>query len=118
MRTLSWEQFVQYMRRVHGITNMSDEWDLQDWFRDHYMNKMKQMFRNKYPNATGEQERTFLEKLYEQFNEGLWDVFDGDTYNFPSDVPEDNETEEQAPPQGPSERDRERARERWERENY
>jgi hypothetical protein len=120
MRTLSWEQFVQYMRRVHGITNLSDEWDLQDWFRDYYMNKMKQVFRNQYPNATGEQWRTFLEKLIEQLNEGLWDVFDGDTYNFPSDVPEDedNETEEEAPPQGPSERDRERARERWEREHY
>jgi hypothetical protein len=113
MRTLSWDQFVEYMRRVHGITNLSDEWDLQDWFRDYYINKMKQVFRNQYPNATGEQWRTFLEKLIEQLNEGLWDVFDGDTYNFPSDVP-DNET----PQEGPSERDRERARERWERQNY
>jgi hypothetical protein len=118
MRSLSWDQFVEYMRRVYGLKNLGDEWDLQDWFRDYYINKMKQVFRNQYPNATGEQWRTFLEKLIEQLNEGLWDVFDGDNYNFPSDVPEDNETEEQAPPQGPSERDRERARERWEREHY
>ncbi len=119
MRMLSWDQFVQYMRRVHGITSLSDEWDFQDWFRDYYINKMKQLFRNQYPDATSDQWNTFLEKLIEQLNEGLWDVFDGDTYNFPSDVPEDedNETEEEAP-QGPSERDRERARERWERENY
>ena len=118
MRMLPWDQFVQYMRTRFGNTNLSDEWDFQDWYRDHYINHMKQWFRNQYPDATSEQWNTFLQKLIDQLNEGLWDVYDGDTYNFPSDVPEDNETGEEAPPQGPSERDRERARERWERENY
>ena len=110
LRTLSWEQFVEYMRLHYGNTNLGDGFDIQDWFRDYTLNYLKRWFRDRYPDHTNEQWYTFIQKIFDEYNYELWEIYDREY--FPSDVP-DNET----PQEGPSQRDRDRAAERWDRQH-
>ena len=109
--SLSWDQFVEYMRKHFGNTTLGNRDDFDNWFRVYSRDKVHEWFESRYPNLTIEQYRTFLQRLYEKYGEDIWKIFEKEYY--PSDVP-DNET----PQEGPSDRDRDRALERWERQNY
>ena len=110
MGILPWDQFVEYMRRVHGDTTLSDRSDFDDWFRKYSQGKLEDWFNERYPDATIQQIHTMIERIFGRYHDELWEIYR--RYLYPDDT--DDETEEQAP----SERDRERARERWERQNY
>ena len=112
MGTLPWDQLIEYLRRIFGnIPALNDRLDFYNWYSQHSTDGIRQWFRYRYPNATQEQFGTFIERVYGQFSDDMWEIMN--RYYFPSDVPE-NET----PQEGPSERDRDRALERWERQNY
>jgi hypothetical protein len=115
MGILPWDQFVEYMRRVHGNMTLSDRSDFDDWFRAYSQGKLEDWFNERYPNATPEQIRTMIERIFGIYHDELWEIYR--RYLYPPDDTDD-ETEEQAPPPNQFERDRERARERWEREHY